>query len=152
MASAAKNLILESNKPAFFLVNNVERVGISAPENRKGDALRSWVRSLSGFQKEAIIISAHTGRTWRLVADEGPYLNGYDAAPCPLAFLSAGMAASFMTEINALAEVRDIKIRDIRLTLNNFYTSKGSMMKRTMVGGAENIELDVEIDCQQYHC
>ena len=147
MASAAKNLILESNKPAFFLVNNVERVGISAPENRKGDALRSWVRSLSGFQKEAIIISAHTGRTWRLVADEGPYLNGYDAAPCPLAFLSAGMAASFMNEINALAEVRDIKIRDIRLTLNNFYTSKGSMMKRTMVGGAENIELDVEIDC-----
>ena len=32
------------------------------------------------------------GVTWRLVSDEGPYLNGHDAAPCPLAFLSVGMA------------------------------------------------------------
>lgn len=147
MATIGTNIIGASTKPAFFQVDNVTAVGIDTPENRKGDALRSWVRSLSGFQKEAIIRSAHTGKTWRLVADEGPYLNGYDEAPCPLAFLSTGMAASYLNEIMALAKLQDITIRDIRLTLNNFYTSKGSMMRHTMVGGAENIDLQVEIDC-----
>ncbi|MEM6467102.1 MAG: OsmC family protein, partial [Pseudomonadota bacterium] len=91
--------------------------------------------------------SALTGRTWRLVSDEGPYLNGHDAAPCPLAFLSTGMIASFMNEILALAVLRGIEIRKLKLIQDNYYTMKGSMPKRTMVGGAENIELEVQIDC-----
>ncbi len=91
--------------------------------------------------------SALTGDVWRLVSDEGPYLNGHDAAPCPLAFLSTGMVASFMNEILALAKLRNVEIRKLKLIQDNFYTMKGSMPKRTMVGGAENIELQVEIDC-----
>ncbi len=86
MANIGTNIIGASDGPAFFRVENATTVGIDTPTNRKGDALRSWVRSLSGFQKEAIIRSAQTDHTWRLVADEGPYLNGYDEAPCPLAF------------------------------------------------------------------
>ena len=113
----------------------------------RGDALRTWVRSLSGFQKEALVRSARTGDAWRLVSDEGSYLNGNDAAPCPLAFLSVGMVASFMNEIVALAEQRGVAIRPLRLAQDNYYTMKGSMAKRTTVGGAENIELQVEIDC-----
>jgi len=35
----------------------------------------------------------------------------------------------------------------LRVIQDNYYTMKGSMLKRTMVGGAENIELQVEIDC-----
>ena len=147
MAAIGENIISASNQPPFFQVSNAEKVTIDAPENRKGDALRTWVRSLSGFQKEAIVRSALTGRTWRLVSDEGPYLNGHDAAPCPLAFLSCGMAASFMNEILALADQQGIEIRKLKLIQDNFYTMKGSMPKRTMVGGAENIELQVEIDC-----
>ncbi|MDA7550828.1 OsmC family protein [Rhodobacteraceae bacterium] len=147
MAKLGENIIGTSGQPPFFKLANEKAVGIEAPENRKGDALRTWVRSLSGFQKEALVQSAKTGDTWRLVSDEGPYLNGHDAAPCPLAFLSTGMVASFMNEIIALAKKQGVEIRKLRLTQDNYYTMKGSMPKRTMIGGAENIELLVEIDC-----
>lgn len=147
MAKIGTNLIAESGLAPFFKLANADEVGIDAPENRKGDALRTWVRSLSGFQKEALVRSAKTGETWRLVSDEGPYLNGHDAAPCPLAFLSTGMVASFMNEITALARIRNVEIRKLKLIQDNYYTMKGSMPKRTMVGGAENIDLQVEIDC-----
>lgn len=147
MATLGEDLIGTSQTAPFFEVANADEVGIDAPDNRKGDAVRTWVRSLSGFQKEALIRSAATGRTWRLVSDEGPYLNGHDAAPCPLAFLTTGMVASFMNEILALAKLRGVGIRKLRLKQDNYYTMKGSMLKRTMIGGAENIELEVEIDC-----
>lgn len=147
MAKLGEDIIGTSTLPAFFKVANVDDVGIDAPQNRKGDALRTWVRSFSGFQKEALVRSAKTGDTWRFVSDEGPYLNGHDAACCPLAFLSCGMVASFMNEIMALAEQQGVEIRKLKLTQDNYYTMKGSMAKRTMVGGAENIELLVEIDC-----
>lgn len=147
MAKIGEDLIGTSGMPPFFAVANAHAVSIDAPENRKGDALRTWVRSLSGFQKEALTRSAKTGRTWRLVSDEGPYLNGHDAAPCPLAFLSAGMAASYLNEITALAKMRGVELRKLRLIQNNYYTMRGSMPKRTMIGGAEPIELEVELDC-----
>jgi organic hydroperoxide reductase OsmC/OhrA len=147
MAALGENLIGTSSVAPFFKVTNADDVSIDAPENRKGDALRTWVRSLSGFQKEALVRSAKTGETWRLVSDEGPYLNGHDAAPCPLAFLSCGMVASFMNEILALAKIQNVAIRKLKLIQDNYYTMKGSMPKRTMVGGAENIDLQVEIDC-----
>jgi len=147
MAKLGEDLIGSSGVAPFFKVTNADVVTIDAPENRKGDALRTWVRSLSGFQKEALVRSAKTGETWRLVSDEGPYLNGHDAAPCPLAFLSSGMVASFMNEILALAKIQNVEIRKLKLIQDNYYTMKGSMPKRTMVGGAENIDLQVEIDC-----
>ncbi|NBT42504.1 MAG: OsmC family peroxiredoxin, partial [Alphaproteobacteria bacterium] len=147
MAKLGEDIIGTSALPAFFKVDNADEVGITAPENRMGDALRTWVRSFSGFQKEAFVRSAKTGDTWRFVSDEGPYLNGYDAACCPLAFLSCGMVASFMNEIMALADQQGVEIRKLKLIQDNYYTMKGSMPKRTMVGGAENIELQVEIDC-----
>lgn len=147
MAAIGEDLISESGLPPFFRVENADEIALQAPPNRLGDALRTWVRSLSGFQKEALVRSAATGITWRLVSDEGPYLNGHDAACCPLAFLSCGMVASYMNEILALAEQRGIEIRKLRLVQDNYYTMTGSMTKRTMQGGAENIELGVEIDC-----
>ncbi|MEM9438912.1 MAG: OsmC family protein [Pseudomonadota bacterium] len=147
MAKIGENIIAESGQMPFFPLSNADDVGIEAPENRKGDALRTWVRSLSGFQKEALVRSAASGKTWRLVSDEGPYLNGHDAAPCPLAFLSTGMVASFMNEVQALAKIQGFGIRKLKLIQDNYYTMKGSMPKRTMVGGAEDIDLQVEIDC-----
>lgn len=147
MKQLGEDIIGTSVQAPFFKVANADEVGIEAPENRIGDAYRTWVRSFSGFQKEALVRSAKTGDTWRFVSDEGPYLNGYDAACCPLAFLSCGMVASYMNEIVSLAEQQDVEIRKLKLIQDNFYTMTGSMMKRTMVGGAENIELQVEIDC-----
>ncbi len=147
MAAIGRNIIGSSDHPPFYPVANTDEVSIKAPELRRGEALRTCVRSLSGFQKEALVSSARNSRTWRLVSDEGPYLKGHDAAPCPLAFLSCGMAASFMNEILALARLRGVEIRELKLIQDNYYTMKGSMRRRTMVGGAENIELQVEIGC-----
>ena len=141
------NALAQSGLPLFFELVNPNEVGIKPPETRMGDSLRTWVRSLSVFQKEALVASSRTGRVWRLASDEGPYLDGHDAAPCPLAFLSVGMIASYMNEITALARLKGVAVRQLTLTQDNFYTMTGSMPKRTMVGGALPVELRVEIDC-----
>ena len=143
----AANIIGESGIAPFFRVANPDAVGLSAAPLRHGDAVRTWVSALAGFQKEALVLSTSTGAMWRLVSDEGAYLNGHDAAPCPLSFLTVGMISSYMNEIMALAARDGVKLRHLRLIQNNFYTMKGSMMKRTMTGGALPVELEVEVDC-----
>ena len=146
-----QNIIAQSGLPPFFRLSGPGASAFHAPPPRPhypgGDALRTAVRALSGFQKEAVVTSARTGQSWRLVSDEGPYLNGHDAAPCPLAFFTAGMAASFVNEISALALRDGVTLRRLRLVQDNFYTMKGSMPKRTMQGGAEPVALTVEVDC-----
>ena len=141
------NILGESGLPLSFEVVNPEQVGITPPETRMGDSLRTWVRSLSVFQKEALVASSRTGLVWRLSSDEGPYLDGHDEASCPLSFLTVGMIASYMKEITALAKQQDVTIHKLRLIQDNYYTMEGSMRKRTMVGGALPVELTVEIDC-----
>ncbi len=142
-----ENIIGQSGVQPFFKVANAEAVGLTPPPLRRGDAVRTYVRSLSGFQKEALVTSARSGLTWRLVSDEGAYLSGHDAAPCPLAFLTTGMIAAYMNEITALAEEHGATLRKLRLIQDNYYTMKGSMRQRTMVGGALPVELEVEVDC-----
>ncbi len=142
-----QNIIDSSGLAPIFRVENADDIGLNAPALRRGDGVRTWVRSLSGFQKEALVTSARTGHSWRLVSDEGPYLDGHNAAPCPLAFLTSGMIASYMNEITALAERQGVTIRNLKLIQDNYYTMKGSMPRRTMVGGALPVELTVEIDC-----
>lgn len=141
-----ENTIAASGQPPFFKVANPDAIGLAAPEIRRGDAVRCLVRSFSGFQKEALVLSARTGAMWRLVSDEGAYLNGHDAAPCPLAFLTVGMISSYMNEITALAEREGIALRNLRLIQNNFYTMQGSMRQRTMTGGALPVELEVQVE------
>ena len=142
-----ENIIERSGLAPFFKLANADEIGVTAPAIRRGDALRATVRSLSGFQKEALVSSARTGLTWRLVSDEGAYLNGHDAAPCPLAFFTVGMIASHLVEITALARQRGVAIERLRLSLENYYTMQGSMRGGTMTGGALPPVLTVEIDC-----
>ena len=142
-----ENVIAAAGTAPFFLVANPAETGLAEPQIRRGDAVRTWVRSLSGFQKEALVISARSGLMWRLVSDEGKYLSGHDAAPCPLAFLTTGMIASYMNEITALARQNGVVLNKLKLIQNNYYTMKGSMRKRTMSGGALPVELEVQIDC-----
>ncbi len=141
-----ENIIAESGVAPFFRVANPDAVGLAPPDLRRGDAVRTWVRSLSGFQKEALVLSARSGLMWRLVSDEGAYLSGHDAAPCPLSFLTTGMIASYMNEIAALAAQRGATLGKLRLIQNNYYTMQGSMRKRTMTGGALPVELEVEVE------
>jgi len=147
MAKSEANILIESGLPLFFKLANAGEDLIAPPANRIGDALSTWVRSLSVMQKEAIVVSGRTGAAWRLASDEGGYLAGHDAAPCPLAFLTVGMIASYANEVEALARQRGIAIRGLRLSQDNHYAMAGSLLKGTLFGEALPAELDVEIDC-----
>jgi len=141
-----ENLLQRSGLPTFFEIGNLDEIGLALPENRHGQSVRVWARSLTVMQKEAIVASVGSGAVWRLASDEGPYLDGFDAAPCPLAFLSTGMVASYMNEVLALADQRGLTFGDLVLVQDNFYTMEGSALRGTMVGGALPVELDVRID------
>lgn len=142
----SENILGQDDRPRFFSVGHADRIGVRAPDVRRDVALRTVVRSLAGMQKEAVIVSSAMDVAWRLVSDEGPYLAGHDEAPFPLAFLSAGMVASYFTETVAAAEQHGVSVDGLRLTLDNFYTMEGSAVRGTMTGGALAPELKVEFD------
>lgn len=101
-------------------------------------------RSLEGMQKEAIVHNRRTGTTWRLSCDEGPYLNGTDLAPFPLAFFTAGMAISIASNIRALIEAEGASLDGVEIILDNYYTMEGSAIRGDMIGGAMPAELTVK--------
>lgn len=92
-------------------------------------------RSLAGMQKEALVCSA-SGALWRLTCDEGPYLNGADVAPFPLAFVTAGLTISIASALRRLARADGAELSGLTLTLDNYYTMEGSAIRGTMTGGA----------------
>jgi hypothetical protein len=138
------NLLAESGLPRFFAVGDGQPARVAAPAARGGETVRFYGRSLAGMQKEAILRTS-AGGIWRLASDEGAYLNGLDEAPCPLAFMTTGMVASFMTAIQTRLTAARIDHHGVRLTQDNYYTMQGSLPRRTMVGGALPVELGVEI-------
>jgi hypothetical protein len=133
-------------RPSVFPIANASQLGLAAPESRGGIPVRTWVRSLAGMQKEALVVNGATGLAWRLVSDEGPYLAGHDRAPCPLCHFITGMTSSIMSRIASLALSRDVVLDGVRLTLENWYTMEGSALQGTMIGGALDPKLSVEID------
>lgn len=135
--------------PLIYKVANATAAGFTQPANRYGQSGRTWVRSLNGIQKEALVSSRMTGMSWRFASDEGAHLHGRDMAPNPLSFLSVGMISSYMNEITALAGQRGIRLRDIGLVLENFYYRAGSFRRGTMVSGALPPELTV--NCETDH-
>jgi len=136
----------KSGNPLFYRVANPERIGVRPLANRHGVALRTVARSLAVMQKEALIRSSATGAVWRLASDEGAYLMGDDIAPCPLAFMTVGMVASFMEEILALARQRGVDLGNLRLVQDSYYTMEGSALRGTMVGGALPVDLVLEVE------
>ena len=97
------------------------------PQALAGDgiSLRTEVRALEGMQKEALVYYTPAQTVWRMVSDEGPYLNGTDLAPFPLAFYTAGMAFSFVAELLKQAEAENITLNHLKLTQDNYYTMEG---------------------------
>ncbi|MFQ5661124.1 MAG: OsmC family peroxiredoxin [Gammaproteobacteria bacterium] len=106
-------------------------------------AIRTMTRTLEGLQKEAIVNDGLCGTAWRIVCDEGPWLNGTDLAPFPLAYYSAGMVSTLASEIVALAKQRDINIQDLRIIQDARYTMEGSAVNKTMTGTALPLEIEV---------
>ena len=142
---APPDILGRDSRPAFFPVANAPGLGLEPPEDRLGIAVRTWIRALAGMQKEALVVNDATGRAWRLVSDEGPYLAGHDRAPCPLCTFFTGMVCAYMNEITTLATTRGLDLDDVELTLSNRYSMEGSALRGTMLGGAMSPELGVDV-------
>lgn len=140
------NILIDCGLPLFFEVMNAGEIGFKGGENRYGQSVRTWVRSLSVMQKEAVVVNGATGKAWRLSSDEGPYLNAHDVAPYPLCFLTAGMISSYMNELLSLAKARGITLKNVRLSQDNYYTMRGVMGKGTMFAGALPIKLCLQAE------
>ena len=69
----------------------------------------------------AIIQNGGAGKVWRVVCDEGPWLNGTDLAPFPLAYLAAGVAFCFMTQIGRYAQITKQKLNAYRIIQDTAY-------------------------------
>ena len=108
--------------------------------------IRTLARALTGMQKEALATSSPNGRTWRMACDEGPYLNGTDLAPFPLAFFTTGLVNSYFVEILDLARLRGTAIGALELVQDNLYTMEGSAVRGDMIGGASPVALHVRIN------
>ncbi|HEX2256860.1 MAG TPA: OsmC family protein [Afifellaceae bacterium] len=142
------------------MARSIETSGFPLGFRAAGDALYKWpkaeaegivpIRCLAGalqaMQKEALVHNGASGETWYLTCDEGPYLNGTDLAPFPLAFFTAGLAASYLADIAGLASAHGTALRRLELVQDNRYTMEGSALQGTMIGGALPVELEVTAD------
>ncbi len=144
-AAGAENILGGDPRPVFFAVDRPDALGLDPPPPGDGETVRVWARLLAGMQKEAVVRST-AGGAWRLASDEGPYLDGFDAAPCPLAFMTVGMVSSWMNAVLDAARARGVTVRDLVLVQDNRYTMEGSALNGTMTGGVLPVELDVRID------
>ena len=109
--------------------------------------IRTFARTLEGMQKEAVLQYGPTGAIWRVVCDEGPWLNGTDLAPFPLAFFSAGMAASLMSDLMDEAGERGVQADTLDFTQDNFFSMKGSALKGTMAASVQPMHVKISLRC-----
>jgi len=93
-------------------------------------------RALTGMQKHALV--AVGGRyAWSFLCDEGPYLNGTDLAPFPLAFFAAGGALLLAAALAARLKTAGLPADTIRaLEIDTFYRMEGSAIRGTMTAHA----------------
>lgn len=107
--------------------------------------LRCRARALAGMQKEAIV-DAGGSHAWRLLCDEGPWLNGTDLAPFPLAWFTAGLAGCWLAAIAAEARERDVALRSLALDIDNRFSMEGSVLSGTLKAAADGVELQLAAD------
>lgn len=108
--------------------------------------VRTATRALAGMQKEALVSCGPTASVWRIVCDEGPWLNGTDLAPFPLGFFTAGLIASYMSEYLTHAKRGGIEVNLLEVQVDNHYTMEGSLLKGTMKGTALPVEVTFRCD------
>jgi organic hydroperoxide reductase OsmC/OhrA len=131
--------------PLVFKLGNLADFPFAA--SNKGERLhyRTATHALAGMQKEALVSDGRNSSCWRLVCDEGPWLNGTDLAPFPLSFFSAGLVASYMSEFLTHAKQADIEVQELEVVVNNRYSMEGSLLRGTMVGSSLPAEVTFKI-------
>lgn len=144
MSDAGGTPSIESS--GYPLVFRVAGLPVVADETPGTTWLRTEVRALTGMQKEAVVTLGASGRRWRMVSDEGPYLNGTDLAPFPLAFYTAGMQFCFLSRLRQVARARGVDIGSPTLAQDNFYSMEGSFLRGDAKGGAMPAVIEVSIE------
>lgn len=109
------------------------------------DVFVTEARSLTGYQKEAVVTEGTGGSAWRMTTDEGKHIKGTDLAPFPLGFFNAGLHADLVKRILMIAEARGLSAPDIEIELQNFYFLDGSFVRGDGIGGAEPANIVVKI-------
>jgi organic hydroperoxide reductase OsmC/OhrA len=132
--------IEKSPYPLVFRHNDDLPLELTAANSGRRLHLRTAARALAGMQKEALVNYGPTGAIWRVVCDEGPWLNGTDLAPFPLGFFTAGLIASYMSEFMNHAKRAEVEVQDLEVQVDNLYSMEGSLLRGTMVGSALPVE------------
>lgn len=130
---------------AFKVADDAPRASVDAADPHR--TFQVEVRSLEGMQKEAIVRQlAPAGPTWRMACDEGPYLNGTDLAPFPLAFFAAGLHFCYLEQLVRLCRTEGIALKGLSSGQDTRYTMRGSALRGDMTGGGVPVDLDVAIE------
>jgi organic hydroperoxide reductase OsmC/OhrA len=133
--------IESSPYPLVYRVAAKESFPLKTASNGGRVMIRAATRALAGMQKECVLHYGPTDTTWRMVCDEGPWLNGTDLAPFPLGFFTAGLASSYMSEFLSHAEREGIRVGSLEVAVDNIYTMEGSLLGGTMKGEALPVEV-----------
>ena len=141
MRTNSRDSIETANAPLAFRLGDVNLEAPPPPPEVL--AFRVATRALTGMQKEAYVAQSGSDVRWRMVCDEGPYLNGTDLAPPPLAFFSAGMASAHAEAIRKSARDLGSDVAELKIVQDNRYSMQGSAVKGTMIAGALPVELDI---------
>jgi hypothetical protein len=137
----SSNLLADSRFP---LVYPIAAGAPSLPDRNGYDtAARAAVRSLTVMQKEAVVARTGSPAAWRLASDEGPYLQGHDEAPAPLAFLTTGFAVDVLASVERMLQRAGHDPDAVEVGLDAHFTIEGSLPEGTMVGGALPPEISV---------
>jgi len=141
--SECKANIESSGYPLAFRVDPSGLKLEPLPHTEGIATIRTHARTLEGMQKEAIIQYGPTGAIWRVVCDEGPWLNGTDLAPFPLAYFTAGMAASLMSDFIDEACEREVHLDSFDLVQDNFFAMEGSALRGTMAASVQPMRVTI---------
>ncbi|WP_159054296.1 hypothetical protein [Streptomyces sp. AS58] len=118
--------------------------------SREGEvAYHIEVMGLGGFQKEGLARDVRTGRTWRLVCDEGAYLNGANMAPAPLAYWVAGLHGDITARIAEAAREARVVLDELDVVVTQGFGVKGSFAKGEATAQVHHMTCDVDLVCDE---
>ena len=134
---------LDAAGPLCAAVVNWAALGLHAPANRHGNSLRVWARFDDGLRLQGLAYADLSETAWLLRSDEPRRNGGADSAPSPGALLETGLVAAYMNEILAAAEIHEILVHGMELTLDSYYLLPAGDARLTVQ--ALPLELEIRI-------
>ena len=112
------------------------------------------VEPLEGpMQKKATVsVNLPGWSDWEITCDEGTPGGGYDSAPAPLMYFSAGVAFCLMTHIQMAARETGLNIKSLKLEQRSQFRSKfnmETMHPKDNFGSGERFETNILIESDE---